>query len=124
MRQGRRKHLKLGGGGSTLRGHFSLKKKEGFPRNERAFLCLLQKIFEGAPAPSAPGFYVYVMRKDTTINLFWLPWEALVPRVHYTLFFQLISCFHICGYMNLCGRLTISRLDRYYNAVVTIKVLP
>ena len=41
-------------GGTTLRGHFSPRKKGHFLRIKRALLCLQQNV--GAPAPSAPRF--------------------------------------------------------------------
>ena len=52
MCQGRRKHLKCGG--TTLQGHFFLKKKGTFSKNKRTLICLLQNL--GAHAPSTPQF--------------------------------------------------------------------
>ena len=43
------------GGGTTLRGHFFLKKKGAFFKVKRALLCLLQNL-GGVRAPSAPRF--------------------------------------------------------------------
>ena len=49
--QGRRKHLKLGG--TTLRGHFFLKRKGAFSKNEKGTSLFIAKS-RGAHAPSAP----------------------------------------------------------------------
>ena len=49
--QGRRKHLKPGGG-RTLRGHLFLKKEGAFSKIETALLCLLQNL--GGPVPPVP----------------------------------------------------------------------
>ena len=43
------------GGGTTLRGHFFLKKKGTFFKVKRALLCLLQNL-GGARTSSAPRF--------------------------------------------------------------------
>ena len=51
FQQGRRKHLKLEGGGTTLRGHFLLKKKGAFFKNEMG-ISLFIVVLE-ARAPSA-----------------------------------------------------------------------
>ena len=53
--QGRTKHLKLGG--TTLRGHFLVKKKRAFSKNKGALICLLKN--HGGMCPSAPCHYVY-----------------------------------------------------------------
>ena len=41
--QGRRKHLKLGGGGTTLREHFFLKKKGAFSKNKEGTSLFILK---------------------------------------------------------------------------------
>ena len=56
--QGRRKHLKLGGGARHFEGTFSLRKKRYFLKMKGLFF-VCRKIL-GASAPSAPGSYVYV----------------------------------------------------------------
>ena len=52
--QGRRKHLKLGGGAWHLEGTFAFRKTRHFLKIERAFLCLLQNL--GGTCPSASRF--------------------------------------------------------------------
>ena len=42
--QGRRKHLKLGGGARHFEGTFALRKKGNFLKRKRVLLCLLQNI--------------------------------------------------------------------------------
>ena len=59
-------HLKLGGGAQHFEGAVFLKKKGAFSENKRALLCLLQNL-GGARAPSAPGRYVYVPVKSSSI---------------------------------------------------------
>ena len=53
--QGCREHLKLGG--TTLRGHFFLKKKGAFSKNETDTSLFIAKSWE-TRAPNAPGSYV------------------------------------------------------------------
>ena len=47
-------------GGTTLRGHFFLKKKGAFLKIKRALLCLLENLGGHVP-PVPPGSYVYAV---------------------------------------------------------------
>ena len=53
--QGRRKHLKLGGGAWHFEGTFFLKKKGACPKHEKGTSLFIEKSW-GALAPSAPRF--------------------------------------------------------------------
>ena len=47
-------------GGTTLRGHFSLREKGHFLKMKKALLCLLQNLGgHTPPVPPPPGYYVY-----------------------------------------------------------------
>ena len=64
--QGRRKQLKLGGGGTTLRGHFSLRKRGHFLKIKRAIIWLFQSL--GGHVPPVPPVPTS-MAKDNKRNL-------------------------------------------------------
>ena len=71
-KKGRRKHLKVGGGGARrFEGTFSLRKTGHFLKIERALLCLLQNL--GGHVPQCPLAPTSMITKDIALCLNAIP---------------------------------------------------